>query len=199
MQQVCVLYEDRRGPEQGFGLHLLVKACVSDALADQPRYVIEKALNDCRPLRGDGNLLKACREELDLIASDGRPVVAVFDNDKIRRLLKLPAKASNERVIQEILKGGSASRQPSIILLEQNMESVLHAARACDPTIDPKSIALATEEKDRLERDLIFARLTSGQLKAIRDCIRQKMPSFQRLVEVLCKHLQTSSKARKKR
>lgn len=200
MQRVCVLYEDQRGPRQGFGLHVLVKACVSDVLAEQqPRHLIEKALSDYRPLKGYANLLKACREELDLIASDGCPVVAVFDNDQIRHLLKLPAKAPDERVIQEIRKGGSKSDRLFVVLLKQNMESVLLAAHACDPSIELKSVALATEKKDLLERDSILGRLSAERFRAIRDCILQQVPSFQMLVEVLCKHLQTSSKARKKR
>ncbi len=56
MQRVCVLYEDQRGPRQGFGLHALVKACVSDALAEPQRHLIEKALSDYRPLKGYANL-----------------------------------------------------------------------------------------------------------------------------------------------
>jgi hypothetical protein len=199
MQRVCVLYEDQRGPRQGFGLHALVKSCVSDALAGQPRHLIEKALSDYRPLKGYANLLKACREELDLIASDGCPVVAVFDNDQIRHLLKLPQKAPDERVIQEIRKGGSKSDRLFVLLLKQNMESVLHAAHECDPSIDPHRIELATARKDLLERDAILASLTSERLRAVRDCIRQKLPSFQMLVELLCRHMQAPSRTRKSR
>jgi len=199
MQRVCVLYEDQRGPRQGFGLHTLVKACVSDALAEQPRHLIEKALSDYRPLKGYANLLKACREELDLISSDGCPVVAVFDNDQIRRLLKLPANAPDERVIQEIRKGGSKPDRLFIVLLKQNLESVLHAAHECDPSMDPKRIELATGKKDLLERDALLASLTSERLRAIRDCILQKLPSFQMFVELLRKHLQVSAKPRRPR
>ena len=199
MQRVCVLYEDQRGQRQGFGLHALLKAWVSDALAEQPRHLIEKTLSDYRPLKGDANLLKACREELDLIANDGCPVVAVFDNDQIRHLLKLPAKAPDERVIQEIRKGSSKPDRLFVILLKQNVESVLHAAQACDPSIDSKSVELATEKKDLLERDFILNSLAIERFRAIRDCILQKVPSFQMLVELLCKHLQASSKARRKR
>jgi hypothetical protein len=199
MQQVCVLYEDQRGPRQGFGLHALVKACVSDALATEQRHVIEAALRDYRPLKGYANLLKACREELEDIAPDGRPVIAVFDNDKIRHLLKLAKSAPDKQVEQEIRKGSPPSAQLSIILLKQNMESVLTAAQACDPSIDPKRIELATVKKDLLERDAILAGVTSEQLRAVRDCILQKLPSFQALVDLLCRHLQSPPRTRKKR
>ena len=194
MRPICVLYEDQRGPRQGFGLHALVKACVADALADQPRHLIEKALSDYRPLKGDTKLLGACREELDLIASDGRPVVAVFDNDKIRHLLKLSAKAPDEHVEREIRKGGSRPDRLFIILLKQNMESVLTAAHECDPRIDAERVKLATVKKDVLERDAILTSVSGERFRAIRDCILQKLPSFQALVGLLCTQLRVSAR-----
>ncbi|MCP3144369.1 hypothetical protein [Pyxidicoccus xibeiensis] len=199
MQRVCVLYEDQRGPRQGFGLHALVKACVADGLASQERHFIEAALRDYRPLKGYANVLKACREELEDIAPDGRPVIAVFDNDKIRHLLKLAKTAPDERVEQEIRKGSPPSGRLSIVLLKQNMESVLTAAHACYPSIDPKRIELATVKKDLLERDAILSSVTSEQLRAVRDCILQQLPSFRALVDLLCRHLQASSRTKKKR
>ena len=79
------------------------------------------------------------------------------------------------------------------------MESVLHAAHTCDTSIDPHRIELATARKDLLERDAILASLTSERLRAVRDCILQKLPSFQMLVELLCKHMQAPSRTRKRR
>ncbi|HZI15030.1 MAG TPA: hypothetical protein VE153_31960 [Myxococcus sp.] len=199
MQRVCVLYEDQRGPGQGFGLHELAKACVSDAFPATEHPHIKEALGDCRPQKGDGNLLKACREDLDGIANDGRPVVAVFDNDKIRRLLQLSAKAPDARVEQEIRKGGPKSDRLFIILLKQNMESVLKAAHECDPSIDPERIKLATQKKDRLERDAILNRLTGEQYRAVRDCILGKLPSFRAFVDLLRHQFQSPARTRKKK
>jgi hypothetical protein len=83
---VTVLYEDKRGVSQGFGLHTLVKACVFDAINGDRVWIERDALKDCRPYNGDGNLLRGCREDADLIAADGRTIVAVFDDDGVRRL-----------------------------------------------------------------------------------------------------------------
>jgi hypothetical protein len=197
MREVCVLYEDKRGPLKGFGLHELVKACVCDELADKGRQDILQALSDCRPQKGDTNLLKACRKDADDIARDGRDIIAVFDNDQIRRLLKLPAKAPDERVHQEIRKGTSSGRL-HIVLLKQNMESVLDAAHACDPSIDPKRIELAIKKKDLLERDAILTRLTGPSFQSVRDCIREKLPSFNALIGLLRDLIQRPTRTRKK-
>ena len=74
---ITILYEDQRGQRQGFGLHALVKACVFD-IVDGDRHRFEEALKDARPMKGAGNLIRACREEIDLIAADGRSVIAMF-------------------------------------------------------------------------------------------------------------------------
>lgn len=197
MLQVCVLYEDQRGPQRSFGLHELAKACVRDRLEARPRHEIDQALNDCRPLRGDSNVLKKLHEDVDNIAADGRPVVAVFDNDRIRRLLKLPAKATDAQVLQEIRKGTSSDRF-HVILLNRNLESVIKAAHECDPSISQERLDLAIKKKDRLERDAILAGLTGAQFRAVRDCIREKLPSFQELVDRLCELIQRPARSRKR-
>jgi hypothetical protein len=178
------LYEDQRGPRQGFGLHALVKACVFDAINGE-RHRVEAMLGDHRPLKGVQNLLKACREEIDLIAADGRDVIAVIDNDQIRRQLQLPRAATDERVEREIRKGCRAPDRLVIVLLKENMETVLKAAAACDPTLDSKRIARAVRHKDLLERDAILAELSRERARALRDCVLRKVPSLQALVDLV--------------
>lgn len=143
------LYEDQRGPRQGFGLHALVKACVFDAFNGE-RHRVEAMLGDHRPLKGVQNLLKACREEIGLIAADGRSVIAVFDNDQIRRQLKLPRAAGDDHVEREIRKGCQTPGLLVVVLLKENMETVLEAAAACDATLDAKRIERAVRHKDLL-------------------------------------------------
>jgi hypothetical protein len=197
---VTILYEDQRGDTQGFGLHAFVKACVFDVMNGE-RHAIEGALKDGRPLKGAGNLLRACREEIDLIAPDGRHVVAVFDDDKIRGLLKLPGSAPAERVHKEILKGCRAPGELSVALLKDNMESVIDAAGICAPTIDKKRIERASKNKDLLERDAILTELSRERERPARACILKEMPSLAALIELLCKTLRAAShrgSARKK-
>lgn len=189
---VTILYEDQRGPRQGFGLHALVKACVFDAINGDRRWIEEDALKDHRPLKGDGNLLRTCREEIDLIAYDGRSVIAVFDDDHIRQLLKLPQSATASRVEQEIKKGCRAPDLLSVVLIERNMESVVDAAGVCDPALDRMRIARALA-KDLLERDAIFLELSRERARSTRDCMLATMPSLKRLVALVCSKLQPST------
>jgi hypothetical protein len=191
MRKVCVLYEDSRGPRQGFGLHELVKACVFDAVnGERPRF--EEALKDCRPLKGAPALLKTCRQDVDLIASDGRAVVAVFDNDRIRELLGLPPNATEARVEKEIRKGSTGSDRLSIVLLKQNVESVLKAAKECDPELDDDQLERAVRRKDLLARDAILRGMSRQQASALRDCVLGKNTSLQRLVRLLSGELRRS-------
>lgn len=197
IRQVCVLYEDQRGPTKGFGLHELVKACVRDALPEHPRGRIDAALDDCRPLKGSAKLLEACRRDIDLIANDGRSVVAVFDYDRIHQLLQLPKNASDKQVVQAILEGGKRAHRPSIVLLKRNMESVLQAAAQCDKSIASDRVKRAVQHKDPLERDAILGELSSDRSRSVRDCILDKVPSLQALIEVLCSLLKRSKGRRR--
>ncbi|HZF52726.1 MAG TPA: hypothetical protein VE093_28920 [Polyangiaceae bacterium] len=197
---VTILYEDQRSAATGFGLHAFVKSCVFDILNGE-RHSIEGALNDARPQKGAGNLLRTCREDIDLIAPDGRRVVAVFDDDKIRGLLKLPRSATAERVHKEIRKGCKAPGQLDVILLKDNMESVIDAAGLCAPSIDKKRIEQASKSKDLLERDRILIELSHERERPSRECILKKMPSLAALIDLLCEALRAAphrGSARKK-
>ena len=189
---VTVLYEDQRGPRQGFGLHMLVKACVFDAINGQRQWLEGEALKDFRPLKGAPALLRACREEVELIAPDGHSVVAVFDNDQIRRLLALPRNATAARVEQEIRKGCRASSGLFIVLLEQNTESVIKAAAKCDPTLDKKRVERAVKQKAPLDRDSILSELSHERSRPVRDCILRELSSFRTLIHLLCSKLRPS-------
>ncbi|KYF52765.1 hypothetical protein BE04_47620 [Sorangium cellulosum] len=192
---VTILYEEQRAHGNSFGLHTLVKTCVHDAL-NGDRYRIEKMLADARPLKGVQNVLRACREELDLIAIDGRDVIAVIDNDAIRHHLKLPRTASHARVEQEIRRGSRAPDRLAIVLLVQNTESVLKAAAECDASLDPKRVERAVEHKDMLERDAIFLELSRERARPLRDCVLGRMPSLRTLFDLLVSKLShTTGKA----
>jgi hypothetical protein len=197
IRRVCVLYEDQRGPTKGFGLHELVKACVGDALPEHPRWRINAALEDCRPLKGSAKLLEACRRDIDLIANDDRRVVAVFDHDRIHQLLRLPKNASDKQIVQTILAGGKKAHRLSIVLLKRNMESVLQAAAQCDESIALDRIKRAVQHKDPLERDAILNELSSERARSVRDCILDQVPSLRTLIEVLSTQL-TRPKGRRR-
>jgi hypothetical protein len=186
MGEVCVLYEDSRGPRKGFGLHALVTACVFDA-ANGERHKLEKALEG-RLQKGAPALLKVCRDDLDSLARDGRAVIAVFDNDRIREQLQLRKNATEAQVETAIRKGTSSTRL-SIVLLKQNVESVLKAAKECDPVIDDEQFEQAVRHKKLLDRDAILQNMSRQQARALRDCVLGKNASLQRLIHLICDEL----------
>jgi hypothetical protein len=181
---VTILYEDQRGQRHGFGLHALVKACVFDAI-NGDRHRVERMLDDARPLKGVTNVLRACRQDFDLLAADGRTVVAVVDDDVIRDHLKLPHHVADAKVEQEIRKGCCAPERLFVALLHQNTESVIEAAAACDPSLDAKRIARAVRYKDLLERDAILVEMSRERARSLRDCVLGRMPSLRGLIATL--------------
>jgi hypothetical protein len=185
---VTILYEDQGNRKQGFGLHALVKACVFDVV-DGERYRVEGSLRSYLPLKGVSNVLKECRENFDIIAADGRSVVAVIDDDKVRGHLRLPKTAPDDHVEREIKRGCPAPERLFIALLKKNTESVLEAAAACNPTHNHERMERAVRHKDLFARDAILSELAWERARAQRDCILGKMPSLKTLVDVLASML----------
>ena len=204
--RITILYEDQRGPTRGFGLHALVKACVLDRIgrinrigrAGDDRRAIEEALADHRPMKGVEKVLAACRDDIEDIACDGRSVIAVFDDDAIRRCLKLPAGAPAARVEQHIRKGCKAPDALTIVLLQRNAESVLQAIRDCAPGLDAARLDRAIRQKDLLARDAVFAAVSRDAMRPTRDCILARVPSLEALVRVLCDKLTRRRPRRRK-
>jgi hypothetical protein len=71
------------------------------------------------------------------------------------------------------------------VLLEQNTESVLEAAAACDPSIDRQRIERAIQHKELLERDAILMELSRERSRPARDCVLGRMPSLRVLIDLL--------------
>ena len=186
LRTVTVLYEDQRGPRKGFGLHELVKACIFDVV-DGDRVLFEKALVDARPLKGSSSLLRACIKDLHDIARDGRQVVAVFDEDKIRNLLNLSTTATEEEVVAAIASRSSDPSSLHVVLLVRNQESIVGAVAACDPEVDPASKTLALG-KSLNERDKVLKAASRAAKKPVRECVLQRVPSFR----VLCDRIRAA-------
>jgi hypothetical protein len=180
-----VLYEDQLGPNRAFGLHTLVEACVFDIVNGQ-RYQLTNCL-EARPMKGDGNLLKSARNDVEKIAADGRRVFAVFDNDKIRIRLGLSKAASDMEVETAIRQGARCDASLlAVILLKENTESVLAAARDCHGALDQELLHDAIDQKDLNARDIVLKRVAaSATSKQIRDCVLSRVPSVGVLVSQL--------------
>lgn len=88
---LMVLYEDQQGPRKGFGFHRFVCQYVLDArpaLANDV-YHLEKHVILSNPCKGNANLYRKCRNDLPVLARDFQKVLAVYDQDKLKKLLNL--------------------------------------------------------------------------------------------------------------
>jgi hypothetical protein len=177
---IVILYEDQRGPTKEFGLHKLIEACVFD-IVDGQRHLLVRALAG-RQSKGDAKLLRVCREDVGDISPKGHPVVALFDNDRVRRLLAMPREAQGATVIEKIKAGCCAPAQLSVFLLEQNMESVVEAAGQCDPSIS-RAILGEALRKNLAARDVVLREACKGDKQGVRDCILGRVPSLRPLIE----------------
>ena len=179
MPRVMVVYEDSRGPQKNFGLHTLVLSMVSDSNGT----AIEKLKGEVQenPMKGNGQVKETLEKNFQ-----GGPlddfcmVVAVFDEDRIRELYKLSSNASVDEIKDRIIHEAGNPRSLKVILLQRNMETVLEAARDCDPAL-PKERLEKALKKDLNARDAILNRIAWGMSKAIRDCIKARVPALEEL------------------
>ena len=184
MMRAVVLYEDSRGvPVKNFGLHMFVLAAAADRMSDD-RWALGRAVKD-RPLKGNGNLLKACRED-----PHPCPVIGVFDNDRIRELLKLPSGSCKSEVIAAVKKPAKDPARLSIVLLLQNTEDVLKSVAEHMPVAAARLEAAL--KKDLNARDAILNNAAADANPDLRAAVLRSIPSLDRVVRVLVEVLSPS-------
>lgn len=177
--RATVLWEDQRGPTNNFGPHELLLALVYDVKDGDPhrlRKVIEG-----RQMKGDSKVLKSFREGGADIACDGRHLIAVFDDDRVRNLLHLRGDTTEAEVVEKIRKDATAPPdRSSIVLLKRNVETIIEAAGGCDPSLNPATLGKA-KAKDRLARDQILTHVAWHSDRRVRDCVVEAVPSLAEL------------------
>jgi hypothetical protein len=182
-----VLYEDQRAPQRTrFGPHALVIACVADETGTD-RWTLEKRIEGI-PKKGDSKLLWAVREDAANLTHDGRALVAVFDDDRVRKLLGLDGRACKTLVKEAIAAGGTAGTLLEVVLLQRNIEDVVvAAARALGrPMDDPQVVrALGKHAGHPEARDAILHAAAASADVAVRQAILAAVPSFARVVRGL--------------
>ena len=176
---VIVLFEDSRSPAAKTALDDLLISCVADTLDVEDRQALRRCL-EVRLCKGNHNLLDDCRH-VDDIARRGELVVAVFDDDKVRRLLSLPARAPQNQVEAAIKKGCPNPAGLEVVLLDKNMETLLRAARDCHVQATDEIWTSAIQRKRLNARDQILKKLAFGA-RTFRDCVRKRLRSFEQLV-----------------
>lgn len=182
---VVVLYENHRDQARNFGLHELVLACVQDRLGERAgtRFALREAVPGI-PRNGNAKLQKSCQRDLPRIARGGARVVAVFDDDRVRRLLGLPADAPGAEVVRHLKGECPLPEALSVVLLRRNLETVLRAAGRC-AQVDGAFLAEALG-KNLEARDAILNRVAWSDPPAVRACILAEVPDLAQLVELIC-------------
>lgn len=179
-----ILYEDKRGPVREFGLHRFITQCVFDSL--NGHFHVVSGMLQSHACNGDSKLLEKCRNEADLISPNGCPIIAVFDNDQIRRSLRLIKSASDLQVVNAILAGKTGTAPVCVALLKENTESVLQAIAGCWDGHNREVMRKAIDKKDRISRDIVFRNVSTSRLRAVRDCVLATNPSVRALVDGIC-------------
>jgi hypothetical protein len=110
---------------KGFGPHELAVSCVADRLR-QDRWLIDQRL-DPIPKKSDSRLLAAC-EDVPRISPRGMPVVALVDDDRIRRPLKLTPHTLKREVAAIIRNRTATPGQLIVCLLDRNIETLVKSA-----------------------------------------------------------------------
>ena len=179
---MTILYEDQLdGDLRGYGPHALVTQCLADRRGFE-RWVLKPRL-DSLPRKGNGNVLRDCRQNFRRLSSRG-PVFAVYDDDKIRELIKLPHQACKTQVTAYLRKDCAAAESLVIVLLERNLETVIETIFAIEPNIRPEEVRVrAIEQKNLTDRDTIFKAAAAPDKRRLRDDLLERMPSLRRLVE----------------
>jgi hypothetical protein len=193
MSKVRILYEDRLlgGNPPEFGPHKLVVRYVCDRLGRNPGELDKAMVSD--PKGGNSNVLRACRRDLGRLVKGGCTVIAVYDSDKIGELVGLQRTACKTQIVT-LLKEGCAPRERLlVVLLEDNLETVLRAIAEADPTlVSAADLTRAIDRKDRNCRDLILRRAAVAAAGPTRKRVAEKVPSLAYLVDKIV-HLLSES------
>lgn len=168
--KMVIFYEDQRGDEREFSLHTLVVIAIAERLGLSE--VAVKAQLRPFPAKGDSNLLKTC--ELDVPDMREHCFVALFDVDKLHRLLKLPRDSAQD-VLVAALRQRCSDERLHFMLLDRNTETLVDASAQClERSLPPV--------KTHLVRDKLL-RAVARAMPSVRDCVREKVPSFAAFID----------------
>ncbi|MBL8900238.1 MAG: hypothetical protein JNM84_21585 [Planctomycetes bacterium] len=183
---MLVLWEDSRSASGEFGPHELLCSLVADDRGASV-YDVRRALNSVT-LNGVSNLLKSARslQRFKRQAPGAELVLAIFDEDKIRLELKLVPTASDAEIEAAVRAQCDQPERLKVVLLHRNAESVIRASKECDERSQLRSDLLQDAlEKDLNARDALLARIArDSSLRALRDCIRRRIPALDRAVRI---------------
>ena len=179
--EVVILYEDEFGQVKDFALHRLVTACVADTLGRSKQDVAP--LLRAVPKKGDSKLLDACLREAPRMREAN--VFALFDSDNLHRLLGLSGDTQLADQLAALRSRLPDEGRPRVFLLERNTETLVAAAADCLGREPPSG-------KSKLDRDKLLASAAWDYSRASRDCIRERVASFDAFIAELTPLVQSA-------
>lgn len=187
IHQLTILYEDRCGDGQirEFGPHVLVQQCVCDALGMESWVLRQQLMVHGIPKNGATKLRSECRSDRPKFGRDGSDVIAVYDNDRIRDFVKVGAPGCKAQLREALRAESTLKERLVVVLLEENLETVVAAVCACDPAIAPKEVQEnAIKRKKVFDRDIVLRRAAAptAEGKRLREQLQAKVPSLRYLV-----------------
>lgn len=169
---LTILYEDQIGVAlKEFGVHNLLLRCVCDDLDGADHWELGKRIQG-QPKKGDSGIIRALEADGRRLLDSGH-LVALFDDDKIRRRLKIPS-GSCRKIVADDLRNKAPGCD--VVLLLDNTETLLDA---CMRTMGGMG---CPEKPDPAARDRIFNRFANDSNPEQRKQLRGDVPSFDRLV-----------------
>ena len=168
---VPILYEDDRGEVREFGLHALIVACVADVWGSEHWQL--RGHFTAIPKKGDSKLLAACRDDVPLMPN--AVIFAIFDADKLHRLLFDSGRPSNDELLARLRERCPDARL-ELMLLSENTETVVDAVA--------DSLGEERPGKDKLLRDRLLNRAAHGS-RSVRDQVREAVASFDVIVTTI--------------
>lgn len=166
-----VLYADARAvATKFFGPHELLCACTADRTGDS-LFALRKRLIDV-PSNGIGPLLARVGRVAHQFEQYPMRLMILIDHDRIREHVRLPALACRTQVVSTV----RGSRAFAVVLLEENTEDLLRAARQILGGVP------LTGKPTPLERDRILENAAHATTLEQRQAILARCPSFGRLV-----------------
>ena len=193
MARHYVLYEDSRAAGPGgkkFPLHELIVALVADRRPNVHRWSLSASFEPI-PKSGIDNLLSALQNDVPDLAGAGGRVFAVVDGDRVtehvrRRGIAVANAAPPEEAVATFIAGLSHAALIQVVVLHDNLESVLRAyEKPCAPlhALTPTLLKEAIAHKDRIARDRML--VEAARNSELRKCLETAVPSLATIADAL--------------
>lgn len=185
---LVILYEDQRNGNQGFGLHDFVCQSVADRIqSGELWYALSRNRIVAVPKKGNGNLLRACRDDIDIYKRSYRKIFAIFDQDRFGELLNLGGNPCRQKLTSEFRRQCTAP-ELELVLFNRNIETVIQTIGESGLTSIPGRTIERALAKDQSSRDSVFIQCAQ-LLREDRARLLSQLPDVERLVSKVAEQL----------